>query len=618
MSGVESPVPFAAPLRNAGRSAVRRPLNKAHDQNLNDDDPQEHAYGIDRRVRHGRMIAGDRVVGIVQRHRVGHAAAHDAGYLSEIEFEEPQRQGGYDNDGDEREEESQSDPEHSFGAHDRFDEMGARFEPQAGQIERQSQCPEHQVGAQRGVGDDVDAGAEGPDQDAEDDRAACESQFDGEADTRYRERDASQQQAQEQTDENRNQVGFVELFDGIADIFFGSMIDKTHSKLGKARPWMLYGYIGCAITLVGIFAIPMGMSEFAKYAWFFICYTLLNSVFYTANNIAYSALTALVTKNSKERVQMGSYRFIFAFGTSLLIQAVTFQFVEAMGGGANGWRTVAIIYAVIGLIVNTISALSVKELSDKELADNETKTEETRYSFGEAFKILVHNKYYVMITVTYILQQFYGAMIGVGTYYAKYVLADENMFGTFAWFINIPLIIALIFTPTIVQKWNGMYKLNKYSYMVATVGRLLVAVAGYMGNIPLMLAFTALAALGQGPWQGDMNAVIASCSEYSWLTKHKHVDGIMYSCTSLGVKIGGGLGTAIVGLLLDFSGFKGTLTVQPDSAINMLHIMYLIVPFALDLIITFILSKMNVEKANAEIKEKLGISENEVVMESQN
>ena len=61
------------------------------------------------------------------------------------------------------------------------------------------------------------------------------------------------------------------------DIFFGSMIDKTHSKLGKARPWMLYGYIGCAITLVGIFAIPMGMSEFAKYAWFFICYSLLKS-----------------------------------------------------------------------------------------------------------------------------------------------------------------------------------------------------------------------------------------------------------------------------------------------------------------------------------------------------
>ena len=56
-----------------------------------------------------------------------------------------------------------------------------------------------------------------------------------------------------------------------------------------------------------------------------------------------------------------------------------------------------------------------------------------------------------------------------------------------------------------------------------------------------MLLFTAIAALGQGPWQGDMNAVIAACSEYTWLTKHKRVDGTMYSCTSLGVKLGGGL-----------------------------------------------------------------------------
>ena len=93
------------------------------------------------------------------------------------------------------------------------------------------------VGAQRGVGDDVDAGAEGPDQDAEDDRAACESQFDRETDTRYRERDASQQQAQEQTDENRNQVGFVELFDGIAEDFFDAFdrLRFTHYRQAVAQ-----------------------------------------------------------------------------------------------------------------------------------------------------------------------------------------------------------------------------------------------------------------------------------------------------------------------------------------------------------------------------------------------
>ena len=152
-------------------------------------------------------------------------------------------------------------------------------------------------------------------------------------------------------------IAASKLFDGVTDIFFGSMIDKTHSRLGKARPWMLYGYIGCAITLVAVFAVPTSFGDTAKYAWFFIAYTLLNGVFYTANNIAYSALTSLVTKNAKERVQMGSYRFIFAFATSLVIQSVTVGFVDKCGGGAAAWRTVAIIYAIIGFVVNGVNGV---------------------------------------------------------------------------------------------------------------------------------------------------------------------------------------------------------------------------------------------------------------------
>ena len=174
-------------------------------------------------------------------------------------------------------------------------------------------------------------------------------------------------------------IAVSKLFDGFTDIFFGSMIDKTHSKLGKARPWMLYGYIGCAITLVACFAVPASLGRAAQYAWFFIAYTLLNSVFYTANNIAYSALTSLVTKNSKERVQMGSYRFIFAFSTSLLIQTITVGFVDKCGGDAAAWRLVAVIYAVIGLIVNTISCLSVKELPEEETSRERASNTEEKY-----------------------------------------------------------------------------------------------------------------------------------------------------------------------------------------------------------------------------------------------
>ncbi len=397
-------------------------------------------------------------------------------------------------------------------------------------------------------------------------------------------------------------IAVSKLFDGVTDVFFGSMIDKTHSKMGKAKPWMLYGYIGCAVTLVGIFAIPESLGKTAQYAWFFIAYSLLNAVFYTANNIAYSALTALITKNSKERVEMGSYRFIFAFSTSLLIQSVTIKFVEIMGGGAAGWRTVAIIYAIIGLIVNTISALSVKELPEEELNDGEDNSADEKYSLVEAAKLLFSNKFYIMICSTYILQQIYQAMINMGIYYMMYVLFNENLFPVFSWAINIPLIIALLITPALVSKWKGLYKLNLTGYVIGTLGRGLVIVAAYMGSVPLMLAFTALAAFGMGPWQGDMNAVIANCSEYTYLTKNKRVDGTMYSCTSLGVKLGGGLGTAITGWLLAFSQFDKNLTAQPASCINMLHIMYLWVPFVICLIITFIMSRMNVEKANEELK----------------
>ena len=67
-------------------------------------------------------------------------------------------------------------------------------------------------------------------------------------------------------------IAVSKLFDGFTDIFFGTMIDKTHSKLGKARPWMLYGYIGCAVTLVAIFAVPVNIGTTAQYAWFLIAY----------------------------------------------------------------------------------------------------------------------------------------------------------------------------------------------------------------------------------------------------------------------------------------------------------------------------------------------------------
>ena len=394
------------------------------------------------------------------------------------------------------------------------------------------------------------------------------------------------------------------LFDGVTDIFFGSMIDKTHTKMGKARPWMIYGYIGCAVTLAAIFMVPESWGETAQYAYFFVAYTLLNAVFYTANNIAYASLTALITKNSSERVQLGSIRFIFAFGTSLLIQYITIDAVNFFGGGAQGWKIVAIIYAIIGLVTNTISGLSVKELSAEELDETDDKDlqeQEEKYTMVQAAKMLFTNKYYLMICGTYVGTQLYASMLNMGVYFMKNVLGDEGLLGDFSLAINIPLIIGLLITPYLVKKFNGMYKINLIGYVVAIIGRALVIVAGYMHSIPLMLVFTAVAAFGTSPLQGDLNALIASCSEYTFLTKGKRIDGTMYSCSSFGIKVGGSIGTAMCGWLLDSAGFIEQAAVQTASAMNMLHIVYLWLPLVMTVIVTLILSRLDVEKANEKL-----------------
>lgn len=224
------------------------------------------------------------------------------------------------------------------------------------------------------------------------------------------------------------------LLDSVTDIFFGALIDRTHTKMGKARPWMLFGYIGCAVLLVFVFMIPDSWGDAAKYTYFFITYTLLNAVFYTANNIAYATLTALITKNTAERVQLGSLRYMFAFGTTMIIQTVTVDIVSAMGGDAASWKQVALIYAAIGLFANTISVLSFKEMPAEELYKtdfHETEVPKKSYTFLEGTRLLLANKYFLMVCGVYLLSQFCQSSLNMGVYFTKYVFGSERLLKTF-------------------------------------------------------------------------------------------------------------------------------------------------------------------------------------------
>lgn len=311
---------------------------------------------------------------------------------------------------------------------------------------------------------------------------------------------------------------------------------------------------------------------------------------------------------------MGSIRFMFSLATNLVVASITTTLVGTLGGGAVGWRNVALIYAIIGLIVNTISVFSVKELPDSELMDQEegktadAAAEAEKLTFLDSFKLLLKNKYYLLICVIYIFTYVQTGIAGVGIYYMKYVLGNEQLLGLFSMAQMFPMIIGLAFTPMLVAKLKGMYKVNLGGYTLAFIFRIGFMVGGYLGIVPMMLAFSVLAGLCSSPLTGDLNALIAAASDWTYKTSGKRVDGTMFSCSSLGIKVGSGIGSALSGLLLAAGGYVNAAEVQPQSAINMLQFMYLWFPMISIAIIWLCLKNLKVEQANAELDAKAGRS----------
>ena len=393
------------------------------------------------------------------------------------------------------------------------------------------------------------------------------------------------------------------FLDGISDVIFGTLIDRTHSKLGKARPWMLYGQIGLSVCLFLLFAVPAADTT-VQYIYFFVVYTALNAVFFTANNIAYSSLVALITKNNNERVQLGSIRFMFAVVTNIVMGFAVTGMVEKFGGGAAGWRTTALIFAIIGLVVNTISCLAVKELPEDELADElaakKTKNaDDDKLSFGETVKILVHNKYYLLILAIYLVYYIMSNLTtGAGAFCATYYWGDGSLLGTFSMMKMFPVIIALALAPGLVKKFGSMQKVNFWGYLVSSVLGIPMIYFAAQKNVKMFLLLMFIKGIFAGMLSGSLNALIAEISGYTTRTTGKRMDGMMFSCSSLGVKVGGGIGTAAVGWLLELGGFVGTAAVQSESAITMIFNLYITFPVIMGVIITVLLAFLDVENAN--------------------
>ena len=121
------------------------------------------------------------------------------------------------------------------------------------------------------------------------------------------------------------------IFDGVTDLIMGAVVDKTKSKYGKARPWVLWSAPLMMIGLILLFTVPTSLSSGGKLAYAYVTYIFMNCLVYTANNLPYNALLSRMTLNVQDRATTASIRFVMTQFTTLIINAVTIPLVGRIG-----------------------------------------------------------------------------------------------------------------------------------------------------------------------------------------------------------------------------------------------------------------------------------------------
>jgi GPH family glycoside/pentoside/hexuronide:cation symporter len=365
------------------------------------------------------------------------------------------------------------------------------------------------------------------------------------------------------------------------------------------------------ITLILLFSVPAGFSGTAKIVYIFMLYTLISAVFYTASNISYNTLISLATDNPKERVTMGTVRFFFAMTAGILISSATMTLVDTFGPGQRGWTAVAAVYGIIFIMFQMITVFGVREMRQTGAEPQVKKSgEENILPFGRSLIMLVKNKYFLVILGLFLVMYISGGVSGaIGIYYATYKLGNPNLLGILSMSSMIPMLIMLSLTPKITGRW-GIQKVSLICTFVSLGGACIVILSN--GSLPVLIAGLVLNAIGEAPLPGGIYALVAETAEYAFLKFKVRMDGMIYSCCSVGIKVGSGLGVAIVGLLLATGGFDGLAAAQPQSALSMINGMYIAVPLCGALLRMLFLSLLKVEKVNQTLKQQAEVTLEEV------
>ncbi|MDD3220064.1 MAG: glycoside-pentoside-hexuronide (GPH):cation symporter [Lachnospiraceae bacterium] len=355
------------------------------------------------------------------------------------------------------------------------------------------------------------------------------------------------------------------LFDGITDILAGTLIDKTKTRWGKARPWLLWLSVPTGLALALIFFIPSNGSATTKMIYAFVTYNLFTAVMFTITGIARSALLALMTQDNRERGGMAAFGMFFGLGGTILGCSFTFPLVFKLGGDVMAWRILFLIYGAIvaaGLLAGFF--LSKEYVTSVESV---TQTETKKISFAEGLKLFFTNKYLIFALVMTVLVNFVTQVNSCSqTYFYTYTMGDAMLTTTLNLVSIVPILVGIV---VLVGPCLGKFGKRNCMYIGIAgqlIGSIIRGIAGMTQNVPLLIAGTIISGAVTGLLAVPVSTLFADGIDYGEYKTNRRIEGTGSAITSFSQKISSGLALASVGWVLALTGYVQN---QVSEATNM-------------------------------------------------
>lgn len=372
------------------------------------------------------------------------------------------------------------------------------------------------------------------------------------------------------------------LWDAISDPLMGGLADRTQTKFGKYRPYLLW--IAVPYGLIGFLAfLGPDFDPTWKLVYAYVTYIALMTV-YTAINVPYSALMGTMTGDPAERASLSNYRFAGAFSAQVIIGLALFPIINSFGGrnSPEAWRTAMIVFSILATFLFFYTFFTTRERI--------TPSKEERVDLGKDLKYLTSNRpLIVMLIVAFITLAFSGLRWGITYPYLKYLadLGDEKYF----WYLDrisifyasapIALVFGLLLTKPLSRRFGkrnaliGLTMINAFS-----------VIAFYFvpaKNFEQIFWLNLVSAFFAGPMPALVWAIYTDVVDYGEWKFGRRITALTFAAAMLVQKAGLALGGWAVGMLLAYFGYVANVEQSSESAHGIL-LMFSIIPGVLTIL----------------------------------